>query len=293
MASHVTIILLNWNNKEDTLDCIRSLKLIDYVPYSIIVADNGSSDDSVESIRTSFPDITVLENGANLGFAAGNNAGIKLALQSNPEYVLLLNNDTVVDPEFLSRLVAVAESDPKIGITGPKIFYHSDPERIWFAGGIVDWRTGKTRHTGDGEIDAGKYNQVADVDFITGCALLIKSTVLREIGLLDDVMGFYYEDNDLCERARKAGYRIVYAPEAKVWHKIARSASKIKDFQLYYFTRNRLRFMRKHAGTLRLALFLPYYIITFVLVKLAIALGQLKWSQARLILKAFYEGMTR
>lgn len=290
MHPRVAIILLNWNNKEDTLDCIRSLKCIGYPNFEIIVADNGSTDDSVKVIKGSYPEITLIENRKNLGFAAGNNAGIRPALLNNADYILLLNNDTVVDPKFLDELIRVAESDPKIGVVGPKIYYYSEPGRIWFAGGRVNYWLGETGHVGNLEPDEGQYDKVSDTDFITGCALLIKRKVLDEVGLLNETMGFYFEDNDLCARIKRRGYRVVYVPTSLVWHKVASAASKIKDFQLYYFTRNRLIFMRRNSDALHLAVFLPYYLMKYVIVKLVIALVQLKFSQARLILKAFYEG---
>jgi len=288
----VAIILLNWNNGADTLDCLRSLKAIDYADYRIIVADNGSSDGSAAAIREAHPDVTLLENGKNLGFAAGNNAAIRLALEGAYDYVLLLNNDTVVDPGFLHALVAAAEADPAIGIVGPKIYYHGDPKRIWFAGGRVDFWLGETSHVGQNEPDAGRYDETKDTGFITGCALLIKRKTLEDVGLLDERMGFYFEDNDLCARAREHGYRVVYTPKAVVWHKVAGSVGRIKDFQLFYFTRNRLMFMKRHASPPQLAVFLPYYAARHVALKLAIALVQLKLGQAKLILRAAYEGAT-
>ncbi|MDI6896786.1 glycosyltransferase family 2 protein, partial [Methanocella conradii] len=249
-------------------------------------------DGSVVAISEAFPNVTLVENGKNLGFAAGNNVGIRLALKGAYDYVLLLNNDTVVDPCFLRAMVATADADPAIGIVGPKIYYYDDPKRIWFAGGHVNHWLGETSHVGQNELDDGRYDVIKDTDFITGCALLIKRKALEEIGLLDERMGFYFEDNDLCARARKRGYRIVYVPEAKIWHKVASSAGKVNDLQLFYFTRNRLIFMRRYANRLQFAVFLPYYILRYVMLKLAIALIQLKLGQAKLILRAVYEGAT-
>lgn len=292
MYPRAAIIVLNWNNKRDTVECIKSLGKIDYPNFEVILVDNGSSDDSVKTIKETFPNITLIENGKNLGFAGGNNTGIRSALQGDFDYFLLLNNDTVVDPSFLTELIKVAEIDPGIGILGPKIFYYDEPKRIWFAGGIINYWSGHLYHKGYQEIDEGKYDVVQDVDSITGCALLVKRKVLEDIGLLYEDMFLYFEDTDLCARAYKKGYRLVYVPASLIWHKISSTTSKIKGLQFYYNIRNWLIFMKRNAGPLHLTLFLPYYMIRYMGYNVAVAILTGKFSEAKLYLKATYDGIT-
>jgi len=293
MEPAVFIILLNWNGKEDTLACLGSLQRLDYPSYRILVADNGSMDGSVEAIRSAFPGVRVVENGANLGFAGGNNIAIRQALQDGADYVLLLNNDTEADPGFLSRLVEAAESDPNIGIAGSKIYYYSEPKRLWYAGGSVNLWKGDTHHIGENQLDGGQYDEAKDTDYVSGCAMLIKRQVIEDIGLLDERMFLYYEDSDYCMRARQQGYRVVYIPSSIVWHKVSGTTGKIKDLQLFYGTRNMLLFEKRNAGLPKLLVFLPYYFGKFIAYNTVVALVQGQTARARVILKAAYEGLVR
>ncbi|HTY91609.1 MAG TPA: glycosyltransferase family 2 protein [Methanocella sp.] len=293
MEPAVFIILLNWNGKEDTLACLGSLQRLDYPSYRILVADNGSMDGSVEAIRSAFPGVRVVENGANLGFAGGNNIAIRQALQDGADYVLLLNNDTEADPGFLSRLVEAAESDPNIGIAGSKIYYYSEPKRLWYAGGSVNLWKGDTHHIGENQLDGGQYDEAKDTDYVSGCAMLIKRQVIEDIGLLDERMFLYYEDSDYCMRARQQGYRVVYIPSSIVWHKVSGTTGKIKDLQLFYGTRNMLLFEKRNAGLPKLLVFLPYYFGKFIAYNAVVALVQGQTARARVILKAAYEGLVR
>lgn len=244
----VSIVLLNLNGYVDTSDCIQSLEQIDYPNYEIIVVDNGSSDGSGERVAIEFPAVRMIVSENNLGFTGGNNLGTRHALERGADYVLLLNNDTVVDPGFLSHMVDVAEHDPAIGLVGPKIFYFSEPKRIWYAGGDVNLAAGSCNHVGKDKIDDGRrFSKVSDTGFITGCAFLVKASVLREIGLLDDKLFVYWEDTDFCERARKRGYRRVFVPQSHVWHKVSRTCGKDSYFTIYLSTRNQLNWVATHA----------------------------------------------
>ncbi len=203
-----------------------------------------------------------------------------------------MNNDTVVDPNFLSRLVEAAESSPGIGIAGPKIYYFTEPKRIWFAGGKINYRSGNTSHIGEHELDEGQYDQVRDTDFMTGCAMLIRRKVLDDIGFLDDRLFLYYEDSDFCARAHRRGYRIIFAPSSVIWHKVSSTAGKIKDIQFYYGTRNMIVFEKHNARTIDLLVFVPYYLAKFVVYNTMAAAISLNFSRAKMILKAAYEGIT-
>ena len=242
---HVAIILLNWNGQADTLACLNSLNGLDYSSYSVIVVDNGSTDGSAKAIRAAFPGVTLVESPANLGFVLGNNLGVDMALSQGADYLLLLNNDTVVAPDFLTCLVASAEADPSIGIAGPAIYYFDEPRTFWSAGGAIDWQKGSTRMLHIGEEDTGQLgSQPYRVDFVTGCAFLVKARVLRKVGKLDPRFFAYYEEAELCVRAGRAGYGCNVVPGARVWHKISPQAREASPSVQYYMTRNRLLFLR-------------------------------------------------
>ncbi|MDW7726665.1 MAG: glycosyltransferase family 2 protein [Candidatus Methanoperedens sp.] len=262
MLSKVTIIILNWNGKKDTVECLESLKHITYPNYEILLVDNGSTDGSVEYFRERYPDIEIIENEKNMGYAEGNNVGIRKAMKNGADYVLLLNNDTVVDPEFLDELVKVAESDPGIGFAGPKVYYYDYNQKkdvINFAGGKLDMWKGKTYHIGLNEVDSGQYDEIKEVDYVEGSCLLLRKDVINEIGLLDPVYFAYWEENDLCMRGNKAGYISIFVPKAKIWHKI--SASNTNKNKIYYLTRNKFWFIKRYATWNQHLLFLLYFFI--------------------------------
>lgn len=245
MTPQVTLILLNWNGLADTLACLESLAGLDYPAYELLVVDNCSGDDSPAAIREHFPAVTVIENGANLGFAGGNNVGLRWALERGSDYALLLNNDTTVASDFLRRLVSAAESDPQVGIAGPTIYYYDRPDRIWSAGGSIDWQRGRTRMLALDERDGGQLGaEPRPVDFVTGCALLVKRAVLERVGLLDERFFTYYEETEWCVRARRAGFHIIHVPPAKIWHKIPLDARDSSPAVHYYMVRNRLLFLK-------------------------------------------------
>lgn len=241
----VAIIILNWNSGLHTRDCLASLAQIDYKSYWPLVVDNGSTDDSLQRVREAFPEVPILENGRNLGFTGGNNIGLRWALERGADYMLLLNDDTEVAPDFLRQLVEAAEADPAVGMAGPTIRYFHEPEVIWSAGGEIDCRRGQTRMLGLSERDTGQFGLVPrDVDFVTGCALLARRRVLEEVGLLDDRFFAYYEETEWCVRAAKKGFKIVHVPKAIVWHKIQIEKRDDSPQVVYYMTRNRLLFLR-------------------------------------------------
>jgi GT2 family glycosyltransferase len=243
-SPHVAVIVLNWNGCEDTLACLVSLSVVDYRPLDVIVVDNGSTDGSVEAVRASFSDVTVLETGENLGFAEGNNVGLQYALARDVDYVLLLNNDTEVAPDFISILVGAIETIPQAGVAGPTIYYFDRPTTIWSAGGAIDWRRGDSWMMGLDEVDEGQYDMVRGVDFVTGCALLARREVIEKAGMLDPRFFMYYEEAEWCVRAARAGYNVLHVPQAHVWHKIAPARQAASPRIHYYMTRNRLLFLR-------------------------------------------------
>jgi GT2 family glycosyltransferase len=217
----VTIIILNWNGKKDTLECLDSLRFIEYQNFEIVVVDNGSTDGSVEAIRAHDSSKTIIETGKNLGFAGGNNVGIKKALENDAEYVFLLNNDTTVDPNIIQALINASKSIGNKGILGAKIFYHSAPNLIWYAGARWDAEANRFDHIGMGLIDTEKSAEITETEYICGCALFVNVAIFKNIGLLDERFFLLFEETDFCFRARRSGYPSFVVPSAKVWHKVS------------------------------------------------------------------------
>lgn len=246
----VVIILVNWNGKADTLACLASLRAVTYQRKRVLVVDNGSSDGSAAEIRAQYPDVLLLESPTNLGYVGGNNLGLRRAHELKAEYALLLNNDTVVAPDFLERLMKVAVN-PKVGMVSPMIYYATLPETLWSAGGDVDWARGNTRMIGEDQVDAGQFGwEPYETDFVSGCALLTRLEVVDRVGSLDERFFAYFEDAEWGVRTKRAGYRVLSVPGAKVWHKIKPEERFKSDALAYYFTRNRLLFLRLiGAGT--------------------------------------------
>ena len=246
----VSIIILNYNGRDDTLACLRSMEHLTYPNAQVIVIDNGSTDGSAEAFRTQHPRFTLVETGANLGFTGGNNIGIRHALEQGADYIMLLNNDTIVAPDMLDVMVEMMEANPKVGVTGPMIYYYDSPETIWSAGGGIDWSHGLTWMIGLDELDKAQFGQAPrSVDFVTGCAILARRNVWEKVGLLDDKFFMYYEETEWCVRARRAGFEIMHIPSAMVWHKISTAQRAASTRTYYYMTRNRLLFLyRSHVG---------------------------------------------
>ena len=233
----VLIIILNWNGLEDTIECVESLKKVAYPNYDVCVVDNASSGDDVKVLKEKYGDcIRIIANDNNYGFAEGNNVGIRYGLNnSNPAYFLLLNNDTVVAPDFLDELIKVAESDSEIGIVGPKLYYYDFEGRkdvIWAAGGrIMRWRRWIYQGIGWNDDDLPKYQDVKEVDWISGAAMMLKRSVIDKIACLDSHYFFGDEDVDYCLKARRHGFKVVYVPAARVWHKVGISRIKLGNIK--------------------------------------------------------------
>ena len=244
----VAVIILSWNNAADTLACLASVQALDYPHVSTIVVDNGSTDDSVARIRAGFPAVTVIENGANLGYAEGNNVGMRAALAQGADYIFILNNDVVLAPDAVSRLVEAMEADACIGMAGPAVFFADPPDRLFSTGSRIDWRRGQTRHIGMGSRGVPKDMPcIMEVDFLVGCAVCVRREVIEKIGAFDPAYYLNFEDVEWGVRARRHGYRVVCVPQARVWHKLSSSLGFASPQNTYYMTRNALRFFWRHA----------------------------------------------
>lgn len=250
--SRVLVVILCYNGIELTLDCLRSLRE-GAAGTDVLVVDNASTDGTPQIVRERFPEVKVLESGANLGYAGGNNLGIAHALEQGYEFVLLLNNDTVVADGFLEPLLAACDANLQVGAAGPKVYYHDRPSLIYSIGGAVDWTRGASSMLGLNEVDAGQYDKAGliDVDFVNGCALLMRSAAIRQCGMLDARFGMYYEETEWCVRLARAGWRICTVPASRIWHKISPQQQAVSPRVGYYMARNRLLFLRLTHAPLR------------------------------------------
>ncbi len=245
--SLTTVIVLNWNGKDDLLRCIGSLDPLLSAQFSVLVVDNGSTDGSTDALRQRFSGVELLALEGNLGYAGGNNAGFRHAMQKNPEYVVFLNNDTVVAPDAVARLTAVLRDDSEAGIAVPEILYMDDPDRIWYAGGEVWLGLGLVRHVGIRQPDRGQYDARRDTGYATGCCIAMRSRDFRQLGGFDERFGMYCEDVDLSLRVRSAGFSVVYEPAARVWHRVSAAyGGSLKLRKLLAKSRAMLLLMAKH-----------------------------------------------
>jgi len=260
----VSIIILNWNQKEMTLKCLASLNKISCPHYEIILVDNGSTDGSVETIKKEFPKVKIIENKRNLGVAGGRNVGIEYVQQKGADYLLLLDNDTTVHKDFITEMVKVGVSDKKAGILTGKIYFYSQPNKLWCAGGSLSLYRCNLSLIGYDEIDRGQYDDIRDVDHVAGCCLMIKKKVIDEIGILDqNFIEYFSEDTDWCLRAKKKGYKIIYVPKAKIWHHVIKKTS-ISTRHWYLKGRNLMWLMRKHAQLHHQIIFSFFFIVSSI-----------------------------
>jgi len=266
----IFIIILNWNRAQDTIKClssVRKLKIINYI-LRIVVVDNASKDNSIELINESIKSIKgtksikgiLIRNKENLGYAAGNNVGIKYALGKGADYVMVLNNDVRVHPASMIRIIEAAKKQSNFGAASPKIYFekgfefHKERYKktdlgkvIWYAGGEIDWNNVYGKPRGVDEIDIGQYEKVSETDFATGTCIFMSRKALEKVGLFNEKYFMYYEDTDLSLRIKKTGFKVLFIPEAIVWHKVAQSSGIGSDLNDYFTTRNRLYFGLKYA----------------------------------------------
>jgi GT2 family glycosyltransferase len=244
----VLVLVLAWNGRALTEACLDSLLVMTGAAFDVLVVDNASTDGTPAALRTRYgARIEVLENGANLLFAGGMNTGLERALAAGYDFVLLLNNDVVVDPGLLRELLAAVTADARIAAAGPKIYFYDAPEVIWFAGGELSLWRGWSRHTGLREVDHGQHDEPRDVDYLTGCAYLVRREALQDVGLFDTSYAMYSEDADWSFRARERGWRLVYAPRARMWHRVSASAGARSWFKVRRRVASQWRFLRLHA----------------------------------------------
>ena len=249
----VAIVLVNWNGHIDTVQCIHSIQQATYKNYKIIVVDNGSEPDSVEYIRKQAHGVDMIELTENTGFTGGNNAGISKALDESYEVIILLNNDTTVEPDFIEPLVAELSLN-HVGAVQPKICYLQEKGVIWNAGGRYNHFLGLSITRGKNKPDNGRFDNASDTDWITGCCLATTREVLGKVGLLDQQFFAYFEDVDLSFRMTNCGYVLRYQPKSKIYHAVSMSSRDSKGGEgtisprvIYYNVRNHIMIVRRYA----------------------------------------------
>ncbi len=245
------------------MECLDSLNDVSYDNFEVLLIDNASKE-KIRVFDSRFPKlkITQIFNDLNLGFAGGNNQGIKIALERDAEYILLLNNDTTVEADFLTKLVDAADKNKEAGILGPMTHFYNDKSMIWSAGGKITQDFTRGELIGYHENDVGQYSQINVVDYISGTCLLVKKEVIEKIGLISEDYFLYYEDSDWCLRARQAGYECLFVPEATIYHKASRSTQEFSFPYIYYHSRNGLIFGSRFGNK-----FLIYLISLWIFAK--------------------------
>tara|TARA_B100001079_G_scaffold122055_1_gene104709 strand:+ start:1620 stop:2465 length:846 start_codon:yes stop_codon:yes gene_type:complete len=261
----VNLFVLNWNGRDLTLDCLFSLEKITYPNVKVYVIDNGSSDNSVTAIRNQFPDYEIIELPENYGFARGNNAGFELVKQK-ADYTIFLNNDTIVDPNFVEPLINAMESNSTVKQSTPKIFYADNLDSIWFGGGKVSLWAGWIRHLGIRQKDSMQFSFNRNVDYATGCCVCMRTVDFESIGMFDESFLMYGEDVDLSLRFRKQGGQILFVPESKIWHKVSSSIGT--QFSIRKWKRKnigKIKIVTKHVHPAQLPIVMPLAILVSIL----------------------------
>lgn len=277
--ARLAVILVNWNGSDDTLNCLESIRSSTYQDYFVIVVDNGSRADQVAKLKQRKLGFELIETGENLGYTGGNNKGIEYALDRNADYVFLLNNDTYIAPNTLQNIMQAADMDKQMGILSPKILFHPARHIIWSAGAILNQKFLMGYSLGYKVEDKGQFDQACDIDYVTGCAMLIQSKVLREVGMLSDDYFAVCEDIDYCLRVANAGYRIRYEPSASVWHiESASSGGSDAPQYVYYQTRNYLLFHKRWAKGLHQLIMSQSYFLAYASKRGFMFVLQGKWK---------------
>ena len=274
MEALTCIVVLNWNGAEETIACLESLAGVMTTDCRVLVVDNGSSDASPEKIRKAFPSVELLCLPVNFGYGGGNNAGFRRVQEMQAEFVIFLNNDTIVDAGFCAPLVETLRLQPLAGMAVPKIFYWDRPDTIWYAGGVFRLSTGLICHVGLRQKDAPEFDRPGSTEYATGCCFAMRCRDFEALGGFDETFAMYAEDVDLSLRVRALGKSIEYVPSSKVWHKVSASLTGHPFRKLVKKSFGALRLFRKHRAWSGMVLYL-------LLLPLRLAISLLKQQFAR------------
>ncbi|WP_192347335.1 glycosyltransferase family 2 protein [Algoriphagus sp. Y33] len=266
----VAIILVNWNGYAFTADCLESLRLVHFPDFGVILVDNASDNREGQKLKAEFPEIDLIETTSNLGFAGGNNVGIRKALETGYTHVMLLNNDTVVEPEFLDQMIKKFEDNPLLGIVQPLIFFLHDREKIWSAGGKWSQLLCRAITRGDRKYKEEYLPNDCELDWATGCCMLIAREALLKTGLLNEQYFTYFEDVEWSLRFRKKGFEINLATESIIYHEAGASSKKehsegtLSANAFYFHVRNQFYLIRTEAKGISVALSIIYHSSRFM-----------------------------
>ena len=275
----VGVVIVNWNLKDSLRETLRSFRKVNYPGLQIVVSDNASSDGSVEMVRSEFPEVHLMTREKGLGYAKGASLGVEYLLDK-AKYIFSTTNDVEVDPDMITRLVDYAEQNPAAGMIGTKIYFFDRPNVIWHAGARINPIHGHSFHFGWERTDHGQHDQVRECDYVTGCGVLLRSEAIQKTGAFKEDLIFYFEDADLCYRVRAAGYKIVYLPTAKMYHKVETTLANNRGLQLHYSTRNGLYLLQTHrVGFYPLSLLVHIFAVSPA--KMLIFAVLLKWANCR------------
>lgn len=274
----VGVVIVNHNLKESLRETLQSFRKVNYPGLQIVVSDNASTDGAQEMVRTEFPEVHLLAHNPEQGYARAASLGMAY-LADKTKYIFSTTNDVLVDPEMINVLVDYAEQHPDAGVLGTKIYFFDRPNVLWHAGGAVNPLHGHSRHIGWERKDHPRYGNVRECPFVTGCGYLLRSEVLKRIGFFHEPLVFYSEDAELCYRFREAGYKVLYIPEAKMWHKTGTTLAKNRPVQLQYSTRNQLYLIQRHrAGFYPLSLWVHIFVVSPAKMLIFAAMGRWKNS---------------
>jgi GT2 family glycosyltransferase len=248
-APPVTVLVLTWGRFDETVECLESLRRVRYAALHVLVVDNASGGDYVPRLQERFPEIEIVASPVNLGYAGGNNLGLRHAIAKGAAFVLVLNNDTVVDPDLVAALVAAAEKEPRIAAVGARVMQMENPDRVYCVGGHLTWNPPLIQLEGL-DATAPEVSKPCDMGMVAGCAVLFRAVALRHIGFFDERFFAYHEDVDWCTRAREAGHRVVYEPTAVIHHRRAPiiARPRAEPYLYYFYGRNAILYAYKHAN---------------------------------------------
>lgn len=277
------VIILNFNSYNQTIECIESVKNITYPNYEIIVVDNNSKDDSLQQIKGSFPDVILLKSRDNLGYASGNNLGIKYALEKNMEYICILNNDVAVDRNFLEPIIKTLMDDKNAAAAGPSICYYGQDDVIQAMGGNINLYTGLPTMKFKGKKLSQVKEDIVSVDYLGGACFVVKAEILKKIGLIPENYFLFYEETEFFLNIKRQGYKLISIRDSRVYHKVSGTISKYKGLSYFFLNRNRIIFVRRNARLYHKFIFFFYIILETI--------GRMILRGELSLFKYYYEGL--
>lgn len=298
----VGVVLVNWNGGDFTLPCLETLRASDLKPWRTVIVDNASADGSPGRIEALFPEAVLIRNESNLGFAGATNQGLRNVMEAGADFAWVLNNDTLVEPQCLARLVDALQDNPDMGAVSGKILTSDSPPRLWYAGARWSPWTLTPKHTGHGEHDSGKYDTPCEAPFLSGCCMLLRRQALDRVGLFDEKYFAYWEDADWCLRALAKGVRLCYEPRAVLYHRVAASVrkntpatapGKTSALSIRLLTRNHLFLIRRHARRPWQFLAAMAWRLGQTLYVAAIQIAFRRWDKLRSLRQGLREGLSR